>query len=166
MRPFAALVLLAALAVPSIGEVEGASVEIQALAGTFSPGKVEARAGDLVMFHNADGRAHTVTSAWDGGASFHRVLQPGESFVVRFDAEGEYAIRCVPHSVEDGRGGHEGMVAQVRVVVPAATVEEASPGFHGTLALVPLALALLGILTFWLRGAAAGLPRARPTQRP
>jgi plastocyanin len=163
-------VLLAALAPLPADATEGAVVKVQTLAGAFSPEAVEVRPGDLVTFRNVDGRAHTVTSAWDGGAAFHRVLKPGESFTVRFDASGTYAIRCVPHSAEDGHGGHDGMVTEVRVAAPAAAPEApASRGSGGTVLLGLLGAAILVLAALWLRnGGARGTPpaptpRARPT---
>ena len=169
MRILLLLAALSALALPgTAGAGQGATVEVQTLAGTFSPDTLDLQAGDVVVWRNADGRAHTVTSAWDDGRTFDKVLRPGETFSVRFDAAGAYAIRCMPHSSEAAHGGHEGMVQTLRVAGPAASAqtEGSGPAFDARLVLVPIAavLAILGLV--WVRnGGAIGLPRARPTRR-
>lgn len=131
------LVLLLLLAAPLASAAE---VRVSAQNGVFAPDVIEARPGDTVVFVNDDGRAHTVTSAWDDGASFHAILKPGESFSYVFAEEGEYAIRCVPHSTS-AEGGHEGMVATVRVATAAAAPEQEarSPLLMAGIALVALA---------------------------
>lgn len=148
------------------GEVEGKSrVEVGTSAGAFSQEVVHLVPGGVVVWRNTDGRGHTVTSAWDGGATFHAVLQPGESFSVRFDAEGEYRIRCVPHSAEDGHGGHEGMVATVKVAAPAQSAQGGSGG-SGVLPLVaPLAAAFLVFAAFKVRAGGVALPWPRRAMR-
>lgn len=169
MRVLSFLALLAALLAPGTagGAGHGAVVEVQTLAGSFSPEVVEVRPGDTVVWRNADGRGHTVTSAWDEGKAFHAVLRPGDDFAVRFDAEGEYAIRCLPHSVESGQGGHEGMVSTVRVVAAAAPVQGGEGiDLDPALIALPLAAVLLGAAVLWIRnGGAIPLPRPRPTRR-
>lgn len=159
-----ALVSAASLA-PAIGAAEGTEVEVGMSAGAFAQPVVRVEAGDLVVWRNTDGRSHTVTSAWDDGATFHRVLKPGETFAVRFEAAGEYRIRCVPHSMADGHGGHEGMVATVQVS-GAAAAQDSSGGVSSKALLVPLAAALLAFVAFKLRG---GVPlpgaRRRPTRQ-
>ena len=154
---FAALVSMATALGTTQGEAEGETrVEVATTAGAFSPDVIHLAPGGVVVWRNADGRGHTVTSAWDDGATFDAVLKPGESLVMRFDAAGEYRIRCLPHSVEDGHSGHEGMVATVKVVGPAESSQ-------GGLDLTPL-LALLGagLLVFVLVKLRAGVPLPRP----
>ena len=169
MRILPLLALLAALSASGTagGAGQGAVVEVQTLAGSFSPEVIEVRPGDVVVWRNVDGRGHTVTSAWDDGETFHAVLRPGESFSAQFTAEGEYAIRCLPHSVESGHGGHEGMVATVRVIAPAAAVEGSQGSGVGAYVVAgTLAVLLLGAAALWVKsGGAFPWPRARPTRR-
>ena len=161
-----ALLSLAVLAPAAGGQQQGRLIEVKTLAGAFSPETLELRPGDTVVWTNDDGRGHTVTSGWDEGKTFHRVLRPGESFSVQFLAAGEYAIRCVPHSVVSDHGGHVGMVQTLTVVAPAAATQESgeASAFNSRLLLVPLALGLLALVAYWLKNGVPGvgkLPRAR-----
>ena len=131
---------------------QAAEVEVRALGGAFEPSRVQARAGDAVLFVNADDRAHTVTSAWDDGASLHAVLKPGQSVRVTFAQAGTYPVRCVPHSTTDIDGAH-GMV--VTVDVAGAAAQSAVPRV-----LVALA-AVGGVLALALTARAASTPLRR-----
>ncbi|MEA3200800.1 MAG: hypothetical protein QOE90_2228 [Thermoplasmata archaeon] len=106
------LLLVVALALPARAD---APVEVRLAGGAYAPHDVQARAGDAIRFVNADDVPHTVTSAWDGGATVDKVLRPGESVTLVFDEAGTYTLRCLPHSAAQPDGSYQGMVATVHV---------------------------------------------------
>lgn len=116
LAPLVVLLML----LPTGSTWAAATPEVRLAGGAFAPNDLEVQPGDSVRFVNADDTAHTVTSAWDDGATFHRVLKPGQAVVVRFDQAGTYVVRCVPHSSAQD-GSYQGMVASVHVVAPGST---------------------------------------------
>lgn len=126
------LLLLAVLLAPL-----AQAADVHLVGGAYQPSVVHARPGEAITFVNDDDVPHTVTSAWDGGATFSRVLRPGESVAITFQQPGAYAVRCVPHSASDGNGGYSGMVATVEVAAPA--------GPRTGLSLLPLVYAGLAL---------------------
>jgi plastocyanin len=113
MRPPTLAALLALVALAPFAQAD--ALEVRALAGSFSPERIDARPGEAVTFANADDRAHTVTSAWDDGASLDVVLKRAQFVRVTFAQPGEYVVRCLPHSVVDELGRASGMVTRARV---------------------------------------------------
>lgn len=95
MRVPLLLLLAFILALPA---ASAASSSVQVMGGFFDPPSVELSPGDKVTWTNADSMPHTVTSAWDAGASFDAVLRAGESFTFAFPEEGAWTIHCRPHS--------------------------------------------------------------------
>jgi len=137
------------------------AAEVRLVSGAYQPGVVHARVGETVTFANGDDMPHTVTSAWDDGKSFSRVLQPGQSVAVVFQQPGVYVVRCVPHSTKSGEG-YQGMVATVEVA-PAASF----PWSAGWLALLYAGLALsLGVVVAWRGRRRRPRPGATPPEAP
>lgn len=155
MRSAPLLVLLALGLSGAAATPASDGLEVRLGNGVFVPDRIEARAGDTILFVNDDGRAHTVTSAWDDGASLNVVLRPGQSVPVVFHEGGDLEIRCVPHSSAHEGGGHEGMVMTLVVAGGASAPAEAPtrwPLFLGA----TLALGAAATLTF-----ASGTPLLR-----
>ncbi|HSI32218.1 MAG TPA: cupredoxin domain-containing protein [Tepidisphaeraceae bacterium] len=63
--------------------------------GAFTPQRVTVRAGDTVVWANADDRDHTVTAA--SGAFDSGNIRPGGSFAWRATKPGDYAYGCSLH---------------------------------------------------------------------
>ena len=150
-RAISLLLLLVALP-----QASAAQVEVRLGDGVFEPAQLSVQAGDTVLFVNGDARAHTVTSAWDGGETLHVVLKPGEAVPVVLHEAGAYQIRCVPHSTMEGDAAH-GMAMTIEVAAGAPA--ESAPRW--TPALVALGLVALGVMAWtaraiplrrWLRG--------------
>ena len=161
--PFVVVFVLAAAAPASAGK----TVEVGMNAGSFEAHTIDIEPGDIVVWRNTDGRAHTITSAWDDGATFHEVLSPNEEFVIQFDGPGDYVVRCVPHSAHADSGeGFIGMVATVRVAGTFATAPgDAGAGDWARAPLLAFAgaaalLAMLGAVGF-----TSGVLRPRRTPR-
>ena len=104
--------------------------------GVFEPPFLRVEEDTRVTFTNEDDRAHTVTSSWDDGATFHKVLRPGESFSWTFDDAGEFGGHCVPH-VTGGEGHYEGMVMTVEVAEAAGSGDGGGRGDDGEVATSP-----------------------------
>lgn len=116
-RGLALILLVSACSLASAGGGEGkaaSDASVRLGNGVFEPPFLRVEAGTTVAWTNEDGRAHTVTSSWDDGATFHEVLRPGESFSWTFEEAGAYDVHCVPH-VTGGDGHYEGMVMRVDV---------------------------------------------------
>jgi hypothetical protein len=92
---------------------------------------------------------HTVTSAWDDGATFNRVLRPHESVSIVFQQAGTYSIRCVPHSAKSSDGAWSGMTTTVHVASAASAPASSRSPWLATLYIVP---ALIGALWLAWRG--------------
>lgn len=63
---------------------------------SFSPANLSIKAGDTVLFTNAERLRHSAVdldSAWDTG-----LLSMGQSASISFDGEGTYQYRCGPHA--------------------------------------------------------------------
>jgi plastocyanin len=56
---------------------------------------VTVKAGDVVVWRNADLVEHTLTA--DSGAFESPLIKPGETWSYRFTAPGTYAYHCMPH---------------------------------------------------------------------
>lgn len=154
MRRAPVLLLLLTLASPAA--LAASTVEVGAVNGAFDPERIEVAPGDTVVFVNRDDRAHTVTSSWDGGATFHKVIKPGESFSWTFEEAGEWGVHCVPHAMEGEGGAYEGMAMTVSVAEPAPA--SSSP-------LSTVATATMGILALALLAGGAVAWNARRTRR-
>ena len=67
----------------------------------FAPAELSINAGTEVVFTNSDAAPHTATAGTDDEPMPERfdsgLLQPGESFTVRFDEPGTYAYFCERH---------------------------------------------------------------------
>ena len=64
----------------------------------FVPTTVSVKRGTSITWTNNDVSAHTVTgSGWDSG-----MLQPGQSYTRRFDANGSFDYRCTIHPTMQG----------------------------------------------------------------
>lgn len=133
----AAIVLLA-LACPTAL----AAAEVRLGNGVFEPSVLNVEPGETVTWTNADTRAHTVTSSWDEGATFNKVLKPGESFSYTFPEAGTFDVHCVPHVVKEG-DHYEGMVMRVEVAAAAA---EPAPAKSNDRALLLVGAGFLAIL--------------------
>jgi hypothetical protein len=118
--------------------------------GAYQPSSLDVQPGETVTFTNDDDAPHTVTSAWDDGATFNRVLRPHESVDIVFQQAGTYVVRCLPHSSRGDDGGYGGMVATLRVV-PASAGEAAAPSGFPVLPIAYATLALIaaGALLAW-----------------
>jgi plastocyanin len=81
------------------GDTETVTVEIANFA--FAPAELRISAGTEVVFTNGDTAPHTATAGTDDEPMPERfdtgLLQPGESFTVRFDEPGTYAYFCERH---------------------------------------------------------------------
>lgn len=64
-------------------------------ANAFSPSTIRIKAGESVMWMNADEVAHTATA--DGGAFDSGFIDPGQSFSFTFPKAGTFAFHCTPH---------------------------------------------------------------------
>ncbi|HYE20606.1 MAG TPA: cupredoxin domain-containing protein [Tepidisphaeraceae bacterium] len=60
--------------------------------GAFTPARVTVRAGDTIVWSNADDRDHTVTAA--SGAFDSGTIRPGGTFAWRATKPGDYAYGC------------------------------------------------------------------------
>lgn len=120
-----ALLLVALVALSPTATAAEASM----MGGYFSPDRLVVEAGETVTWTNDDSIAHTVTSTWDNGATFNKVVRPGETFSWTFEEAGSYAIHCRPHAHTGAEGGMEGMVMTVEVQAAgaAATGTDATP---------------------------------------
>lgn len=164
------LALSVVLALPFLAAAPasaGQVVEVGMNAGSYGSDTIDIEAGDMVVWRNTDGRAHTVTSAWDDGATFNEVLSPGEEFVIQFDGPGEYVIRCVPHSAHADHGdGFIGMVSTVRVAgAPAAQAGDDSASAWARAPLFAFAGAAALLATLGAVGFTSGVLRPRRTPR-
>lgn len=121
-RGLAFLLLVSGCTLASAGE--GATAEVSLGNGVFEPPLLRVEPGTTVTWTNDDGRAHTVTSSWDDGNTFHKILRPGESFSWTFEEAGTWDVHCVPH-VTGGGGHYEGMVMTLEVA--AATANDPAP---------------------------------------
>ena len=145
----AILILLLLLASASAS----ASASVRAMGGFFDPPRVEIRAGDDVTWTNADSMPHTITSTWDSGKTFDKVLRGGESFTWTFSDAGSFAIHCRPHAYPKEGGGMEGMSMSVNV-----RALETGAGIAAPLRQVAAPWALFALVGI---GAAAFARRAR-----
>jgi plastocyanin len=71
----------------------------------FRPGTVTVRSGTTVMWTNADGSAHTVTSGAPGdpdGVFHSQVMGPGEEYSFTFANRGAYGYFCQLHPIMTG----------------------------------------------------------------
>lgn len=124
-----ALLLVALLAASPAATAADASM----MGGYFSPDRLTVKEGETVTWTNDDSIAHTVTSSWDNGATFNKVVRPGETFSWTFEEAGSYAIHCRPHAHASEGGGMEGMVMTVEVEAAGAAPapDAAAPATDG-----------------------------------
>jgi plastocyanin len=76
----------------------GATVTIAAM--KFPDDTIVITAGQAVRWNNADPLGHTIT--FDGGEPGSALIDPGSSYVHRFDRPGTYAYHCTPHPFMKG----------------------------------------------------------------
>lgn len=76
----------------------GATVTISAM--KFPADTIVISAGQAVRWNNADPLGHTIT--FDGGERGSELINPGNSYVHRFDHPGTYAYHCTPHPFMKG----------------------------------------------------------------
>ncbi len=86
----------------------------------FAPGRLQALVGDTVVWRNADGTNHTVTSD-DGDLLDSGFIAPGTTFAHAFGKTGRYAYHCSIHKFMRGEV----------VVVPVALSAPAEPVVSG-----------------------------------
>lgn len=120
----AALALLAAAALAGGAGAAGEERVVSIPGSFFAPADLDVLVGETVAWHNADHRAHTVTSdedAFDSGA-----LAGRGAFRRVFAAEGDYRYHCRFHRFMRG-------VVRVRSLVLAASAQ--TPTVGGTVLL-------------------------------
>lgn len=75
------------------GNSNGSTVTIRYY--SFSPATITMTAGTTVTWRNTDEMAHTVTS--DEGLFDSGLIDPNESFSLKFDSTGTFDYHCTPH---------------------------------------------------------------------
>lgn len=112
-----ALTAALALSLTGIGTPASAARSFVTAKGTrnkWRPVHTYIARSDRVVWRNRSRRVHDVT-AWGGGWTYARVLQPGERAGRRFRQRGTFKYRCVRHSaIVDNRC--RGMCGFVHVV--------------------------------------------------
>lgn len=98
---------------------ENQKESVSVLDDAFRPRDLEVEAGTTVTWTNDGDTDHTVTSSEDDFDSSGS-LDPGDSFSVTFEGEGEFPYYCEFHGSADG----EGMAGSITVVAAAT---QASP---------------------------------------
>lgn len=118
MRRLSYLVTLSFLAllmlVPTAGAQNQKVVTIRDF--FFDPARITVAPGTTVMWVNEGNHPHTVTA--DDGSFDSEVLNPGDSFMVRFRRPGTVSYHCEIHpfmkgSVTVGKGGRGGAATAV-----------------------------------------------------
>ena len=90
---FGAMVLLAAAAI--VNPVQAATIEVKIDNFTFNPQLITVKAGDTVVWINADDIPHTATSTTMAFRS--KALDTGDKFSFTFATPGSYAYFCSLH---------------------------------------------------------------------
>lgn len=109
--------------------------------GVFDPPALDLVVGESVTWTNGDDRPHTVTSSWDGGATFNAMLKPGEAFAWSFAVLGTWNVHCVPHAYEED-GAYVGMTQAIHVVEKQSFAGSGEPRESP----LPLILAFAGLV--------------------
>lgn len=117
-----------------------ASHDVKAMGGFFSPDSLSIAPGDEVIWTNDDSMPHSITSTWDSGQSFDKVLRNGESFSWTFNQTGNFTVHCRPHAYPNESGGMDGMAMNVHVA--SADVQESRAPVPGP----TIVLVLLGVV--------------------
>jgi plastocyanin len=96
---------LAALAVPTmaaaaVADGHAASHTVTIKGFKFSPAKLTIKAGDKVIFVNADGAAHTATA--DNRSFNTGNLKKGQQAAVTFEKTGKFGYFCALHPAMKG----------------------------------------------------------------
>jgi plastocyanin len=89
---------------------------------SFTPGRIQIKAGDTVTFTNTGAQAHTATLAGAGGFDTG-LLTPGDSVLVTFDQPGMYVYTCTPHPFMLGQI----LLADAECTVPATVSSDPNP---------------------------------------
>ena len=137
-----------------------AQLDVHAGNGMFAPDTLDVHVGDTVVFTNTDDRAHTVTSAWDDGATANVVLRPGQSIPIHFSQSGTFTFRCVPHSTM-AAGGAQGMTTTIRVAGSASAPTPS--GIPRAAGFATFAAALVAFIVWNARGMRRRSPPPAPT---
>ena len=120
MRRLSYLVTLSFLAllmlVPTAGAQSQKVVTVSIRDFFFDPARITVAPGTTVMWVNEGNHPHTVTA--DDGSFDSEVLNPGDSFMVRFRRSGTVSYHCEIHpfmkgSVTVGKGGGGGAATAV-----------------------------------------------------
>ena len=91
------------LALVSFSALAQQTVEVVIQNYLYSPGEVQIKVGDTVLWVNREKRtSHSVLFPAEGGLESPRLF-PGEEWQRVFDKSGTYDYRCGPHEEMKGR---------------------------------------------------------------